>query len=420
MMLFAMLLQACGSPSGGFFEPQPTVDAAGPDTRVDLAATFAALDRHFDPRGPRAAPLTAARIAELERELPCPLTPLVRDMYAWRNGVDAFVPGYDWLPLERVVEESKQLRRYADELPGDGWLRTRLPLLMLDGQEYLVLECGAGKKPTIARYFMEGGDRTLRYRGVGHLLATTLSAYDNAGYRYERGYLEASPLLVARAFARHSLDSEKQAVEANWRQLEPMLHEARGTGLMMLVQSMERFADERAVPILASRLATASAEDATRLLFVLGDFRARETLPQIDAMLDHASPQVRNIAAMAIGQIGAPLPPATLDKLLALLDDANDLVQLSAIGALGASGSPRALEPLLQRLPMSRRGLQFAIVDALAALRDKSALPALRELQTNLAGADLNEPLKGGTRGADLTPRQLKAAVDRAIADLGG
>lgn len=418
ILVVALLLQACGGSTVEFPQVQPTLDVNGSDTVIDITATLAALDRHFDTRGKRAEALSPERIDVLERELPCPLPAPLRAMYGWRDGIEHFVPGYDWLPLDQVVQESKRLRRYADKVSEDGWLRTHLPLGMLDAKEYLLLDCGGSQ--TIARYFSEDGDRSIRYRGIGHLLAVTLAAYDNGGYRYNGRHLDASPTLVKQAFDRYALDGERRAAEVAWHQLELGLRNASGGRLSMFLQNAQELGDARAVPVLIERLRTAKEEDAAFIANTLGELRAAQALPELDAMLGHASPKIRNFAALSIGRIGAPLPSSTIDKLIALLDDPDDLVKLSAIESIGTSGSPRALEPLIQRLPTSRRGIQFATVYALVELRDKSALTALRQLQADLANADPNEPLKGGTRGADLTPRQLKAVVDQAIGDLGG
>ena len=122
ILVVALLLQACGGSTVEFPQVQPTLDVNGSDTVIDITATLAALDRHFDTRGKRAEALSPERIDVLERELPCPLPAPLRAMYGWRDGIEHFVPGYDWLPLDQVVQESKRLRRYADKVSEDGWL----------------------------------------------------------------------------------------------------------------------------------------------------------------------------------------------------------------------------------------------------------------------------------------------------------
>jgi hypothetical protein len=79
-----------------------------------------------------------------------------------------------------------------------------------------------------------------------------------------------------------------------------------------------------------------------------------------------------------------------------------------------------AVTPLLDLLPTSRPGIQLRIVVALGVAGDTVALAPLRTLLAQVATQDLNQPWRGGTRGADPAPKQLLDTIDEAIRRLDG
>jgi hypothetical protein len=105
-------------------------------------------------------------------------------------------------------------------------------------------------------------------------------------------------------------------------------------------------------------------------------------------------PYVRHRAARALGDLGSE---EHIGELLRLLEsDADSGVRTGAAHALGHIGSNRATKSLLAALQPGADGrLREAIVSALICIRDRSALPALREI-----ASDPDDKVNEGARNA--------------------
>ena len=90
--------------------------------------------------------------------------------------------------------------------------------------------------------------------------------------------------------------------------------------------------------------------------------------------LDHEQHPVRQMAALALGDIGDPRAVADLVKRLG---DPQDAVRQAAAHSLGKIGSKEAVEPLLQSLEDESEIVRNAAVKALGLIGDPRALPAL-------------------------------------------
>ena len=152
-------------------------------------------------------------------------------------------------------------------------------------------------------------------------------------------------------------------------------HRVRSTAYI----SLGRLADPRALPVLDRCLHDEAREeirgDCVAALGALGSAESLDLV--IAAYRSDAHPLVRNRAVDALGRFAEPRSVALLSHLLAAADPE---LRRRAIAALGRTGTHEAVAPLLARLSDDDEiGVRIAIVEALARLRDASALDALLE-----------------------------------------
>lgn len=90
--------------------------------------------------------------------------------------------------------------------------------------------------------------------------------------------------------------------------------------------------------------------------------------------LDHEQHPVRQMATLALGDVG---DPRAVPNLVRRLDDPQDAVRQAAAHALGKIGAAEAVEPLLESLADESDIVRNAAVKALGLIGDPRALPAL-------------------------------------------
>lgn len=131
-------------------------------------------------------------------------------------------------------------------------------------------------------------------------------------------------------------------------------------------------------------------------------------LPRLQPLLTDASPEVRQAAAVVLGQLEAPLGVPTL---LEMLRDSDSNVRYHAVEALGQQQALAAIPPLLELAVGGDDFLAFAALEALANIGDPAALPELISLLDHpmLAGSAA-EAL--GRIGHPLAYRPLLAALE--------
>ena len=91
-------------------------------------------------------------------------------------------------------------------------------------------------------------------------------------------------------------------------------------------------------------------------------------------MLHHAQYPVRQMAALALGDVG---DPRAVPDLVQSLGDPQDVVRQAAAHSLGKIGAKEAVEPLLKSLADESDIVRNAAVKALGLIGDPRALPAL-------------------------------------------
>jgi hypothetical protein len=399
---------------------KPTVDVSLPDADANLPELFSRLDRQFSKNNIQpSAPISDQEITALELQLPCKLPPILRAMYRWHNGIPDFIPMYELLPLDKVVEQYKLIKRIDKEVgwqEGEGWPLHFLPVLQFDGKEHIALDCKTPGQTPLFHYFVEDGTPGTRYRGPAHLLQVTLSSYESGAYKREFENMEVDTLAEARAFRQHAFASELQTMEDNWVKTKKFLTTAKGENFRSMVGSMAP--DERAIPLLIEKLHDADPEEIVDICHAFGNFKSEATRPALNDLLKHKSSLARNFAAIALSKLRGPQSQAETDTLLSLLEDSDKMVQLSAIEALKHAKSYRAIDTLIDKLHRSKPGMQVYIIDTLADIGDRRALPALKELQASFP-AKLDNTQYGRTRGGDPSPADFKSSVDEAIRRFG-
>ncbi|MBS2034476.1 HEAT repeat domain-containing protein [bacterium] len=125
---------------------------------------------------------------------------------------------------------------------------------------------------------------------------------------------------------------------------------------------------------------------ALQTLVALG----RPALDRLRPLLSHSLSEVRQAAAVVLGQLE---PPLGVPMLRQMLNDPDTNVRYHAIEALGQQGARTAVPELVELARGADAFLAFAAVEALGAIGDPRALPELTLL--------LEEPiLMGGAAGA--------------------
>ena len=143
--------------------------------------------------------------------------------------------------------------------------------------------------------------------------------------------------------------------------------------------SLGRLADPRALPVLGRCLRDEAREEIRgECVAALGALGSSESLALVvEALRSDPHPLVRNRAVDALGRFARPEAVALLSHMLT---DAGADYRRRAIAALGRTGMHEAVAPLLARLPDAGTiAERLAIVEALARLRDASAVDALLE-----------------------------------------
>jgi HEAT repeat protein len=93
--------------------------------------------------------------------------------------------------------------------------------------------------------------------------------------------------------------------------------------------------------------------------------------------LHHAQYPVRQMSAVALGDVG---DPRAVPDLIQSLSDPQDVVRQAAAFSLGKIGSKEAVEPLLKSLADESELVRNAAVKALGIIGDPRVLPALQRV----------------------------------------
>ena len=138
---------------------------------------------------------------------------------------------------------------------------------------------------------------------------------------------------------------------------------------------------------------SASSGGLVAVLFALWlvpvGFGQPEHVKALSAQLNDSDPNVRVLAAKALGEIGGP---STVGPLIAALKDKDWRVRLSAVNALGKIKDPRTVQPLKAALEDTDSYVREGAAEALsyqteAADRETGAKAAAADRNINLTGS---------------------------------
>lgn len=117
---------------------------------------------------------------------------------------------------------------------------------------------------------------------------------------------------------------------------------------------------------------TTPADEASRALAKIGDPAANALI----LALKDSQPEVRRLAAKALGQIG---DINAVEFLLALLEDPDQGIRATAALALGNYRHPKAVQKIIQAFPSASASARADMVYALSHINDITAVPFLME-----------------------------------------
>ncbi|HPS90220.1 MAG TPA: HEAT repeat domain-containing protein, partial [Methanosarcina vacuolata] len=133
--------------------------------------------------------------------------------------------------------------------------------------------------------------------------------------------------------------------------------------------------------------------------------------------LDDENPEVRAIAAEALGQARGP---EVEEALLELLEDKNSRVRITAARNLGRIGTENAAEPLIKRLAVDKEPVfRVCAIESLGNLKDKRAIePLIKNLDDKVPEVRLVAARSLGILGGDKAEEALIAKLNKSSPEL--
>jgi HEAT repeat protein len=219
--------------------------------------------------------------------------------------------------------------------------------------------------------------------------------------------------------------------EASWRAVEPgvaaLLGKVRGDAH----EEVARLLDERGVLDRARRdLRRRSAVRRCTAAELLGRAQVTSAARGLLRLLDDPAPEVRQVAARALGRIGDPVAAAPLLAALAARPPrVPATVVAQALLRVGLPAAPALVEAVAHPVPVVRTTAvevlgRLGAVSALAALTERLEHDELAEVRARAATAlgALGLPAAAGAlvtaTGPDSAPA-VRAAATRALGELG-
>lgn len=358
--------------------------------------------------------MSEAALAAADGELDCRLPQPVRQLYAWHNGAEELIPAFAMLPFDEMLRVRREMTELLDGVgAGIRWPAHMLPIFYFDGSWMLSVDCSSAAAPVFS-YDVEDGEFRPYSVSLRQMLDITRAALISGAYSIEDGSFVENEILmfqVATPFLTSKQISER---EERWE---------RGVSQFERFGSVQAFAgnpDPRAIPYYAAAFESDDPEEITTALFWFAEFGQRQALPRYLEFVASSDPIIRNMALFGLEKLAEPGDTHLMRYVSPALHDPDHLVRLSAIEVSAKIASPSSFDEMVPLLSGPVSGQTARVVDALRRIGDSRAIPPLCKLRHEINQLDFDQPYRGGTRGADLHPRQMLDYVDRALKELSG
>lgn len=355
---------------------------------------------------------------KLEKELPFKIPQDVQELYKWHNGVEQFIPAFEFLSLQDAVADYKRMIKFENEMKNDErfWKDNYLPILQFD-DSFLVAECNSRSDTKIYSVWLEGSYTAKEYESIDQMLQIIVDAYISGAYYMNYNYLDENVILLQRVKRKYLSDEQINQIDLRWQELSQKASHPPQTKLerQSLIRMLGESSEERAISYLLNFLNDENPEVIASAAFALGQLKARESLPELVRLLKHPSEIVRNLSAVGIEEIATSHDEILLEPLLNLLKDKELLVRMSAVQALGQIKSKKALLPLTQLLQDEKSiAVQYQIIQTLGKTVDISSIKVLNNFKKQMLALDPGT-YRGGSRGSDVSPGQMIFEIDQAL-----
>lgn len=354
-----------------------------------------------------AAPISQVELQNLTQKFPFQIPAILETLYKWHNGINEFIPSYDFLSLSDAIEQYQGLIALEQEIQsGDLFNKAHFPILQFQ-DSWIFIDCSPNSPPVLYDFFLEDGQLEKKYENLEQMLQIVVDAYLSRAYSVADNLVSEDPVLLRKIEHKYFSEAQRDAREAQWNQLclevcelrsreltqaQPDAEAAQlqelyaGLGLgapstllkKSLIGRLSQTYDPRAVAYMIEFLGDSDPEIVAHAAFGLGTLKARERLPELLYLLHHSAEVVRNLAAHAIGVIISPDDQLVLQPLMNLLTDAAPSIRIAAIAALGQLRTAQAVLPLVHLLEDSNSNIRYHVIHALEKIGDIRALEPLQ------------------------------------------
>ena len=345
----------------------------------------------------------------------------LRQIYAWHNGIEQFLPQGDLLSFE----EAKH--RYDDYInmmrdDEDENFTTEYRVFVLE-YGYSGLAYSVNKEGIYAYDFYDTGETPpKRYYSFNHLLKLTVEAYKRGIYDVDYDGFEVDKAKFA-ALKREYLSKEDKVryekllhylqmrAEA-WADVpyaylkKELLRELAETHDGAMLPYIERYLHDKEKSV---------RQQAAHSLGVLGD---RSAIPLLAAQLDEDPMHCRGCALSGLRYLVNKNDTALLKKIYPLLSEKKMWIRRNAYRVIGRIGSPSSLPILKANFDKEKPACKLAIVEALGRIGDPKALPLLRNYLKEIEKMDFSVSFADRMPSKNPHPQTLKMEVEKAIAVL--
>lgn len=354
------------------------------------------------------------------RSLPCVMPSDLMLLYKWHDGITSLIPGYDFLPLNEMVSEYQEIMELELTADYKFWPKNYLPVLRLDSAQYLAVDCEHENESPIYSVSMEDFSYQKRFYSVGHFVKIVSEAYQEGAYYVDEDFLEEESVLFRAIEIRHLSDEYKRRAEESFqRRAEKAMNLQNGSNNVLekeyAIRDVAYTYDQRAVDIIKSYLDDKSEDVISTAAFYLGELKARDSIPKLKILLQHALPAVRNSATSSLAKLVNSNDVDLLPQLYILLHDEDVLVRMSAIDAIGRIASHSSVDRLHEIFKGEKLAVKYEIVVSLNRIDDVRSLDLLEEFLSEINKMDHDIPYRGGARGSDPHPSVLRSITEKTI-----